>query len=150
MEPAAVGTGTGVARTRTTPHRPAFHARVGPAGWIAVALCGLGLALLTGGGGSSFSLGALVTLCGAACFAGHIAGLSEWATSANAYGLTAWSVGVAATVSGAVSVLTGQVGVPVTASAWQALLYVALAATCWDSPSRPVPKALSPPPPRRS
>ena len=71
-----------------------------------------------------------MTLCGAACFAGHIAGLSEWATSANAYGLTAWSVGVAATVSGAVSVLTGQVGVPVTASAWQALLYVALAATC--------------------
>jgi drug/metabolite transporter (DMT)-like permease len=108
----------------------AFGARVGTAGWVAVLLCGVGLALLTSGGGSSLSLAAVLTLGGAACFAGHIAGLSQWATPANAYGLTAWSVGVAAVTSVAVSLLLGHAAFPDTGATWRALLYVALVATC--------------------
>lgn len=108
----------------------AFGARVGTAGWLAVVLAGSGLGLLTKGDGAALSVGPLLTLSGAACFAVHIAGLSQWATESNAYGLTAWSVAVAAAVAGAVSLMAGQAAVPATGAAWRALLYVALVATC--------------------
>lgn len=108
----------------------AFGARIGAAGWAAVALAEVGLALLTRGGGGSPTLGAVLTLAGAVCFAVHVAGLSQWATPANAYGLTAWSVGVAAAASWVVSLLAGQAAVPESGGAWRALVYVAIVATC--------------------
>jgi len=107
-----------------------FGASVGRAGWLAVALCAVGLFLLTRGEGTTLTVGAALTLGGAVCFAGHITGLSEWATPANAYGLTAWSVTVAAVLTGGVSVLSHEIAVPPTGAAWTSLLYLALVSTC--------------------
>jgi len=73
--------------------------------------------------GGSFTTGALLTLAGAA---GHITTLSAWATPTNAVGVTTASVGVAAGVCGARSLLA----VLQTSGAWVAVLWVALVATC--------------------
>ena len=72
-----------------------FHERVGRAGWVAVSVSATGIALLLVPG-ATLTTGALLTLAGAGCFAGHITALSRWATADNAYGLTACSVSVAA------------------------------------------------------
>ena len=106
-----------------------FTQRVGRAGWAAVGVCAIGLAFLAGGS-PTFSVGALLTLGGAACFSGHITGLSEWATSGNAHGLTALSVAVAALLCGTVAVFGEGLAVPPTAAAWRSVAYLAVAATC--------------------
>jgi drug/metabolite transporter (DMT)-like permease len=72
-------------------------------------------------------------LGGAVCFTGHITGLSQWASSANAYGLTAWSVAVAALLCAAAALsvrVGGGLAVPPSGGAWRSLAYLALAATC--------------------
>lgn len=111
-----------------------FGASVGRAGWLAVGLGAVGLLLITGVQGTEqgtvVTLGAVLTLGGAVCFAGHITCLSEWATPANAYALTAWSVTVAAVLCAGVAVLTGRATVPATAGTWGSLAYLALVATC--------------------
>ncbi len=107
-----------------------FGSRVGRSGWLAVGLSMVGLVLLTGGGSASLTGGAAITLLGAACFAGHITGLSEWATPANAVGVTTVSVVVAAVVSAGAALLTGQLSVPASTAAWSSVVYVALVATC--------------------
>ena len=107
-----------------------FGESVGRAGWLAVSVSAGGMALLAGGTTATSWTGSLLTLGGAACFAGHITGLSQWATSRNAFGLTAWSVAVAALVCTAVAGSTGALGLPPTAGAWRAVTYLALAATC--------------------
>lgn len=107
-----------------------FGASVGRAGWFAVGLGAVGLVLLTRGADTTWSLGAALTLGGAVCFAGHITGLSQWATRANAYGLTAWSVTVAAVLCAVVAVLRGQAAIPADGGAWWSLVYLALVATC--------------------
>ncbi len=106
-----------------------FHERVGRAGWIAVGVSATGLALLLVRS-ATLTTGALLTLAGAACFAGHITGLSRWATAHNAYGLTAWSVSVAALMSAAFAGAQHNLARPPTSSTWLAVSYVALAATC--------------------
>lgn len=110
--------------------RAAFAEPVPGSGWLAVALAAAGVTLLAGGGSGGLSLGAALTLAGAACFAGHIAGLSAWATRANAVGLTACSVAVAALVTGAASLIGGGIAAPVDRQTWLAVLYLALLATC--------------------
>jgi drug/metabolite transporter (DMT)-like permease len=107
-----------------------FAERVGRAGWVAVALSAVGVALLAGGGSATVTTGALLTLGGAVCFTGHITGLSQWASSANAYGLTAWSVAVAALLCGATAAVGGGLSLPPSGGAWRSLAYLALAATC--------------------
>lgn len=107
-----------------------FGASVGRAGWIAVGLGAVGLILLTRGEDTGVSIGAALTLGGAVCFAGHITCLSEWTTPGNAYGLTAWSVTVAAVVCAAVALLSGQAALPATEDTWRSLVYLALVATC--------------------
>lgn len=104
--------------------------RVTRQGWLAVALSAVGLVLLTSGPGASLSTGALLTLAGAAGFAGHITALSAWATPSNALGVTTVSVVVAAVLCGAWSVLAGRLATPSTSEAWAAVLWVALVATC--------------------
>ncbi len=106
-----------------------FGDRVGRAGWLAVVVCALGLALLAGGG-TEASTGAVLTVAGAACFSVHIAGLSQWATPGNAYALTAWSVAVATAVCAASALLVGGLTLPPTAAAWGSVAYLALVATC--------------------
>ena len=110
--------------------RLAFAEQVPGAGWVAVGLAGVGVGLLAGGFSGGLSLGAALTLAGAACFAGHIAGLSAWATRANAVGLTAWSVAVAALLTGSASLLGGGLTVPTDRQTWAAVAYLALLATC--------------------
>jgi drug/metabolite transporter (DMT)-like permease len=107
-----------------------FRERVGPAGWGAVVMCTAGLTMLVGGAGSWWSAGVLLTMAGAACFAGHIAGLSQWATPANAYGLTTWTVATAAVVCGLVSGLTTGLESPASSDVRWAVAYLALGATC--------------------
>lgn len=106
-----------------------FKERVSAAGWAAVlmAMCGIALLMLRGW---TMGYGAVLTLGGAACFALHIAGLSQWATSANAYALTALSVVVAASLCTCAAIVSGGLGVPPTPSAWRSVLYLAVVATC--------------------
>jgi len=106
-----------------------FSERVGAAGWAAVLLAMVGAALLLLRGWSLGS-GALLTVAGAACFALHIAGLSRWATAGNAYGLTALSVLVAAGLTAGAAVVSGVLVAPPTPAAWQAVVYLAVVATC--------------------
>jgi drug/metabolite transporter (DMT)-like permease len=108
----------------------AFGEQVPGSGWVAVALAGVGVTLLAGGISGGFSLGVVLTLAGAACFAGHIAGLSAWATRGNAVGLTVWSVAVAALLAGSAGLLGGELEMPVDRQAWAAVAYLALVATC--------------------
>ena len=110
--------------------RAAFAEQVPGAGWVAVCLAAVGVGLLAGGFSGGVSLGAVLTLAGAACFAGHIAGLSAWATRVNAVGLTAWSVAVAALLTGSASLLGGGLTVPADRQTWAAVAYLALLATC--------------------
>jgi drug/metabolite transporter (DMT)-like permease len=108
-----------------------FGEQVGRAGWAAVGLAGLGITGLAGGVEAPSSIGTALTLAGAACFAVHITGLSQWATRENAYGLTAVSVTVAAVLCAAVALATGRgVTVPATSAAWVAVLYLGILATC--------------------
>jgi drug/metabolite transporter (DMT)-like permease len=107
-----------------------FRDRVGRAGWAAVALSAVGIAGLAGGVGAPSPVGAALTLGGAACFAVHISGLSAWATPANAYGVTAMSVTVAALLCGTVALGSGGIAVPASTTAWRAVVYLGLVATC--------------------
>ena len=108
-----------------------FKEHIGAAGWAAVALCTLGIAVLAGGVSAPSSLGAALTLGGAACFAVHITGLSQWATRENAYGMTALSVTVAAVLCGVVAAVGADgITVPTTLAAWQAAFYLGIVATC--------------------
>lgn len=107
-----------------------FGERVGRTGWVAVGGSAIGLAVLAGGVTAPSPASALLTLAGAAFFALHISGLSRWATRANAYGMTALSVTVATALCGIVALVGGGVSAPPTREAWQALLYLGLAATC--------------------
>jgi drug/metabolite transporter (DMT)-like permease len=122
-------TGTSVVLTPVVA-AAAFRARVGTGGWAAVALAAVGLAALVGGVADPSSTGSLLTLGGALCFAGHIAGLSEWATRGNAVGLTAVSVAVASLLCALVALAGGGVGLPPDGSTWLAVTYLALGATC--------------------
>lgn len=113
-----------------------FGHGVPPAGWAATALSAIGLLLITGvtGGpatsGDTITAGAVLTLLGAACFAGHITALGEWATPTNAAGLTTVSVGVAAAVSVVAALASDGLSAPPSGAAWSSVLYVALVATC--------------------
>lgn len=110
--------------------RLAFAERVPASGWLAVALASAGVALLAGGMTGGAALGAALTVAGAACFAGHIASLSAWATGPNAVGITAWSVTVAALVSSVAALAGGGLTAPPDRQTWAAVVYVAVLATC--------------------
>lgn len=110
--------------------RLAFAEEVPASGWLAVALASAGVALLAGGLSGGAAIGAALTVAGAACFAGHIASLGTWATGPNAVGLTAWSVAVAALVTGAAALAGGGLAVPPDRQTWTAVAYLALLATC--------------------
>ncbi len=107
-----------------------FGERVGLGGWAAVGLSTVGIGLLAGAGTSNLTVGALLTLAGAVCFAGHITGLSQWATRANAYGMTALSVLVAAALAATTAGVTHQLALPPNGTSWRAVAYLALVATC--------------------
>jgi drug/metabolite transporter (DMT)-like permease len=107
----------------------AFRDRVTARGWAAVGVATLGLALLSLQGWQ-LSPGALITLVGATCFAVQIASLSQWATPANGYGLTAVSVTVAAVVCAGAGAIGGELSVPGRPEEWTALVYLAVVATC--------------------
>ncbi len=110
--------------------RLGFAEQVPGTGWLAVGLAAVGVVLLAGGVSGGVPPGAALTLAGAACFAGHITGLSAWATRANAVGITAWSVAVAALLACSASVLAGRLTVPPDRQTWAAVAYLALLATC--------------------
>jgi drug/metabolite transporter (DMT)-like permease len=136
---------TGVAVIATpVAARVVFGERVEPLAWASVAVAALGVWLLAGGPGG-VTAGALLTLAGALGFTGHITCLSQWATPGNAYGLTGWSVAVAALLCAAAGAVSGALAgpggtggsgvsdglaVPSSAGAWVSVAYLALVATC--------------------
>ena len=107
-----------------------FAEKVGRSGWLAVGLSSVGLAALTGGVTLPSLVGTVLTLGGAAFFALHITGLSQWASRQNAYALTTVSVTTAALLCALVAGLTGGVALPQTSSAWGAVAYLGVVATC--------------------
>ena len=107
-----------------------FREQVGRLGWAAVAVTAVGISGLAGGATASTPAGTALTIGGAACFAVHIAGLSQWSTRQNAYALTTASVAVAAVISLAAALPRGAVAVPATPRAWAAVAYLGLVATC--------------------
>ena len=122
---------TGLSVVLTPIAAAVFFARpVGRSGWVAVGAAATGLAVLSGGVSSGSLAGALLTIAGAVGITGHITGLSEWATPANALALTAWSVAVAASGCALVAGATGGLALPPGGAAWGAVAYLALAATC--------------------
>jgi drug/metabolite transporter (DMT)-like permease len=107
-----------------------FKERVGSAGWAAVVLSAAGIAGLAGSVAAPTLAGSMLTVAGAAGFAVHIAGLSQWATRANAYALTALSITIAAVLCIAVSLADSSLAAPSTTEAWRGVLYLGLVATC--------------------
>ncbi|WP_353509724.1 DMT family transporter [Intrasporangium sp.] len=108
-----------------------FKEQVGAAGWAAVALSAVGIGVLAGGLTAGSPVGAALTLAGAACFAVHITGLSQWATRENALGMTTVSVVVAAVICGVVAAAgVDGITVPTSATAWRAAAYLGIVATC--------------------
>lgn len=106
-----------------------FRQRVGPAGWVAVGVATAGIAVMSLRD-LALSPPALLTLGGAACFAFHISSLSQWASRANAVGLTTVSVAVAAVLSGVGAGLTGGLDAPAGWPGWRSVVYLAVGATC--------------------
>lgn len=108
----------------------AFGTQIPLWAWVGTGFSAGGLVLLTGGPNATVTSGAFLTLLGAGCFAGHITCLSQWASPANAMGLTTLSVGVASAVCATAAVAAGVLQVPASGTAWASVLYVALVATC--------------------
>lgn len=106
-----------------------FRDRVTGRGWLAVAIATVGLGLISLHGWA-LPPGAAITLLGAACFAGQIASLSQWATPANGFALTAISVSVAALTCALVAGPAGELSIPDQTDQWVSLLYLAVGATC--------------------
>ncbi|EWT00732.1 permease [Intrasporangium oryzae NRRL B-24470] len=106
-----------------------FGESVGRAGWAAVVLATVGMALLVLRS-TTVSLGAALTVAGAACFALHIASLSRWATAANAVALTATSVCIATALCALWAIAGDGLEVPSSMTTWWSAIYVAVAATC--------------------
>jgi drug/metabolite transporter (DMT)-like permease len=103
---------------RTSPDRVA---------WVAVALATVGLGFLSLRG-LSVGGGELLTLGCAACFALHIVGLGQWASSYDVYGLAVVQL-ITVAVLCAIPAVPGGLSVPPDGSVWAALALTALAAT---------------------
>ncbi|MGO4340139.1 DMT family transporter [Pedococcus sp. 2YAF34] len=106
-----------------------FEEHVGRTGWQAVARSTAGIAGIAESSTTPSLLGAALTLEGAACFAVHIAGLSQWSTAGNVFGLTVLSVSVAAALCFVTAIVRG-VRFPPTPAAWTSVLYLGVVATC--------------------
>jgi drug/metabolite transporter (DMT)-like permease len=95
--------------------------------WVAVALATAGLGFLSLRG-LSVGGGELLTLGCAACFALHIVGLGQWASSYDVYGLAVVQLLTVAVLC-AVFAVPGGLSVPPDGGVWAALALTALAAT---------------------
>lgn len=100
--------------------------RIAAVVWIAVALSTGGLALLSLHG-FSVDLGVWLTLASAALYALHIVGLGRWSREADAVGMSAVQVAAIGAVCLLATVPHGP-ALPPDASAWFAVLYMALVA----------------------
>jgi len=112
-----------------------FRDRVSWAGWAAVALACLGLALL-GWRETSFGPGEILTLLAAATWGLHLVLLSRWARPEHAFGLArlqlATVTGLALVAVAVKAILAGGMPLPVpppTGAAWASVLFLALVAS---------------------
>ncbi len=103
--------------------------RIAPAAWIAVLVATIGLALISLQGAANNTLGVLLTLGGALAFAFQIVGLSQWSTTANAYGLAVLQLGMVAVMCAVIAPFEEGPKVPPNLQVWAAVLFLALAAT---------------------
>ena len=100
--------------------------RTPPATWIAVAVATVGLGLLALHG-FELDAGVLLTLASAALYGLHILGLGRWSRKGEAFGMAAVQM-VAIAVVCVLATLPHGPSMPPDASAWVAVLYMALIA----------------------
>jgi drug/metabolite transporter (DMT)-like permease len=102
--------------------------RAGLVVWLAVALAGGGLALITLGG-FALSVGELLTLVCAVFFALHIVGLGEWSPGRDSWALTVFQMATVAVLCTACALFTTGISVPRGTSEWFAILLTAVLAS---------------------
>jgi drug/metabolite transporter (DMT)-like permease len=104
-----------------------FRQRMPLSTWAAVALATVGLGVLALNG-FAVDIGVLLTLASAALYALHIVGLGHWSKAGDAFGMSAIQMAGIATVCLAITLPHGGPAMPPDASAWIAVLYMALVA----------------------
>ena len=104
-----------------------FRQRMSLSTWAAVALATVGLGVLALNG-FAVDIGVLLTLASAALYALHIVGLGHWSKAGDAFGMSAIQMAGIATVCLAITLPHGGPAMPPDASAWIAVLYMALVA----------------------
>ncbi|MGF6711792.1 drug/metabolite transporter (DMT)-like permease [Luteibacter sp. W1I16] len=104
-----------------------FRQRMPLSTWAAVALATVGLGVLALNG-FAVDIGVLLTLASAALYALHIVGLGHWSKPGDAFGMSAIQMAGIATVCLAITLPHGGPAMPPDASAWIAVLYMALVA----------------------
>lgn len=97
--------------------------------WLSVLIAAIGLAFLSLNG-FSMGLGEFLVVISAACYAGHIVGLSEWSAGANTYALTVLQLGTVGVISLIASLKSG-FHMPPDSGVWQAIIYTALFASAF-------------------
>lgn len=103
--------------------------RVPSAAWAGVALATTGLGLIAFNG-LAVGYGEALTLLCALLFALHIIGLDRWADPEYVYSLTTIQIGTVFFSSMVASLLTGGLRAPQSPSAWSAVAFLAVFATC--------------------
>ncbi|WP_448098693.1 DMT family transporter [Luteibacter yeojuensis] len=104
-----------------------FRQRMPWSTWVAVALATVGLGVLALNG-FTVDIGVSLTLASAALYALHIVGLGHWSKAGDAFGMSAIQMAGIATVCLAITLPHGGPAMPPDASAWIAVLYMALVA----------------------
>ena len=108
---------------RVTLHRP-----IPATAWWAVGIATLGLAVISLQG-LSIGIGELLTLGGALAFACQIVGLSNWSTTATAYGLAVVQLATVTVICAAMIPFETGPRVPPSPRVWAEVLFLALIAT---------------------
>ena len=96
--------------------------------WLAVALAGVGLALITLGG-FTLGVGELLTLACAVLFGLHIVGLGEWSPGRDSWALTVMQMGSVAVLTIVCALITSGISVPRGIGEWFAILLTAVLAS---------------------
>jgi drug/metabolite transporter (DMT)-like permease len=97
--------------------------------WLSVFIAALGLAFLSMSG-FHMGLGEFLVVISAGFYAGHIVGLSEWSSGADAYALTVLQLGTVGVICFIASLKNG-FHMPPDSGVWTAIIYTAIFASAF-------------------
>jgi drug/metabolite transporter (DMT)-like permease len=97
--------------------------------WLSVGIAAVGLAFLSLNG-LSMGLGEFLVVISAACYAGHIVGLSEWSAGTDTYALTVIQLGTVGVICFIASLKSG-FHMPPDSGVWKAIIYTAVFASAF-------------------